>query len=166
MAWKAWGQSARAVPRLLVAAVLAVGVGAMWAAPMQAAAAKAPRLELVVEPQHPVRGTQAEIVAQVVPSSLGKKGSVSARLYGPGTNGKAIVIQRVQGATPGTFEGLAPVPNLGTYHVNMRYTGGGKVLTASRSFVVVTGSPLSHDLSIAIVVVILGGAWVLMRRRR
>jgi hypothetical protein len=165
MAWRGWGRGLGGARGLLAASILAVGLGAAWAGP-SAAAAQAPRLELAVEPLHPIRGTQAEIVAQVLPASLGRLGSATARLYGPGANGTAIVIQRVKGATAGTFEGLAPVPDLGTYRVSMRYTGGGQILTASRSFVVVNGSPLAHDLSVAIVVVILGGAWLLMRRRR
>jgi hypothetical protein len=80
--------------------------------------------------------------------------------------GAAIQIQRVDGAAPGTFEGLAPVESLGTYRVTMHFADGATTLDATRSFVVVNGSPLAHDLSLAIVVVVLGGVWLLMRRRR
>lgn len=165
MACRGPGRTAAAGP-LLAAAALALGVALALGGARTVAAAKAPTLELVVEPLHPIQGTRAEIVAEVLPASLGSKGTMSARLTAPDGSAAAVIVQRVKGAAAGTFEGLAPVPNLGRYRVDLRYAGAGRTLTASRSFVVVKGSPIAHDLSIGIVAVILGGAWLLMRRRR
>ncbi len=150
---------------LVVVAALCAGL-ALDAGAVLGAAPQKPVLELVVEPLHPIQGTRAEIVAQVKPASFGRHGTATARIAAPGGGTTPVAVQRVQGATPGTFEGLAPVQQTGTYRVTMRFSGGGQVLTATRTFVVVKGSPYAHDLSLVIVVVVLGGAWLLMRRRR
>jgi hypothetical protein len=130
------------------------------------AATTRPTLRMVVEPQHPIVGTQAEIVAQVVPSSLGRSGRLTTTVVDPSGRVRSVVLSRVEGTTPGTWGGLVPVPVVGVWRVQLRYEGGGVALSAARTFTVVKGSPFAHDLSLIVVVVVLGGAWYLMRRRR
>lgn len=153
-----WARAAAA------AAALVIAVGGPAAG--TAAASHTPSLRLVVEPLHPFAGTRAEIVAQVGPASVGRGGSLAATLVSPSGASQSVSLARVQGGTPGTWEGLAPVPTKGPYTMRLRYTNGATVLTAEKRFQVVTGSPLGSKTSFIVVVVVLGGAWFLMRRRR
>lgn len=150
--------------RSLGAATLAVALSAAWVG--LAAASGTPLLRVVVEPLHPFAGTRAEVVAQVTPPSLGKAGGITAALVDARGAAQPFAMNRVQGGTQGTWEGLAPVAAVGTYQVRLRYLNGARVLTAARTFQVVKGSPLGSKSSFIIVVVVLGGAWFLMRRRR
>ena len=151
----AWAAAAAAAMVMTVAGPAAV-----------TAAASSPTLRLVVEPLHPYAGTRAEIVAQVAPASLGRGGQLAATLVSPSGASQSVSLARVQGGTPGTWEGLAPVPAKGAYVMRLRYTNGATVLTAQKRFQVVTGSPFGSESSFIVVVVVLGGAWFLMRRRR
>ncbi|MCL6595589.1 MAG: hypothetical protein K6V73_05180 [Firmicutes bacterium] len=154
---RAWARAAAAL-----VAIAAVAVGATAGA----AAAGSPVLRLVVEPPHPVAGAAAEVVAQVVPSSLARRARVQAVAVDPGGRRQAVPLSPVAGAAPGTWSGFVPVRRTGRWRVEMRLVSGKNVLTADQGFTVVTGSLIGHDLSLAVMVVVLGGAWYLMRRRR
>jgi hypothetical protein len=151
-----WAHAAAA----LVAAAVVAGAAA------GAVAAGTPILRLVVEPPHPVAGAAAEVVAQVTPSSLARRARVRAVAVDPGGRRLAVTLSPVAGAAPGTWSGFVPVRRTGRWRVEMRLVSGENVLTAAQGFTVVTGSLVGHDLSLAVMVVVLGGAWYLMRRRR
>ncbi len=126
-----------------------------------------PTLRVAVTPSRVVVGTQAELLAQLVPPRSVAKPRVVATVLLPDGTRKPVSLVAVSNQ-PGLWEGLAPGGTVGTYAVSWALTGKGgtPVLTRISRYTVVQGTALDRSGRLIGFVVIVGAAWFLLRRRR
>lgn len=142
---------------------------ALWMGASVGAQAKttAPTLRVAVTPSDVVVGTEAELLAQLVPAKSVKSPRVVATVRLPGGTVKPVSLVAVSNQ-PGLWEGLAPAATVGKYEVAWTLTGkgGSPVLKSVSHYTVVKGTALDRSGRLIGFVVIIGAAWFLFRRRR
>lgn len=154
---------------LLVAAGTIGVTGALLLGSLTLVQAKtaAPTLRVAVTPSQVVVGTDAELLAQLVPAKAISHPRVVARVLLPNGTTKAVSLVAVSNQ-PGLWEGLGPAGTVGDYSVSWTLTGpsGSPVLTRDSRYTVVKGSTFDRSGRLIGFVVIVGAAWFLLRRRR
>lgn len=158
------------VGRGLLVSAGAVGLTlALWVGASTHAQAKtaAPKLRVAVTPSDVVIGTQAELLAQLVPAKAVKGPRVVATVRLPSGATKPVKLLAVPNQA-GLWEGMAPAATIGKYEVSwtLTGTGGSPVLTNLSHYTVVKGSAFDRSGRLIGFVVIIGAAWFLFRRRR